>query len=532
MKDYFRAAVQNIARHGDTDVFPFPIENHVLFDKEEAVVSALMKIHGDISSSIADNPPLVEGMLSPVGYTGFRWATQLDPLWNAYFLGLVISVGDAIEKARLPIEKENVFSYRFLWDDAEKTLFKKNVGWMQFQQASIARAKKSKIVLICDIADFYPRIYHHRLENALQKATGDHDITSRIMKMLMQFSNNVSYGLPVGGPAARLLSELLLNRIDRLLVTNQISFCRFADDYHIFAESTEDAYRCLLFLSEKLQANEGLLLQKTKTRIMSSEEFLATSEFSEENVPEDELQQANRNFLRLRLHYDPYSTTAETDYDLLKKEIKKFDVVGMLAHEMRKSKIHQSLVRKLVGALKLLKPDQRDGAIVSLIENLTVLYPVYPNIMLLLKGALSDMAPATKVRVFNILRKFMQEESYIVSAPTHLAYTIRVLAYDESEEADEILANVYDKTHSNLIRRDVILAMANKNADFWISDIRKKYKSATEWEQTALLIASYILGDEGDHWRKSIKNALLPMQKIVAEWANERSRNKILGVPL
>lgn len=30
---FLRAALDNITRHGDTDVFPFPIESHVFFDK-------------------------------------------------------------------------------------------------------------------------------------------------------------------------------------------------------------------------------------------------------------------------------------------------------------------------------------------------------------------------------------------------------------------------------------------------------------------------------------------------------------------
>jgi hypothetical protein len=532
VEDYFRRAVQNIARHGDTDVFPYPVENHVFFDKEDAIVAALVKIHGDLNKAIADNPPVVEGMLAPVGYTGFRWATQLDPLWNAYFLGLVLAAAEKIEKARLPVEKENVFSYRYSWDDEDKTIFDKSIGWVQFQKKSVERAKNAKYVLVCDIADFYPRIYHHRLENALQKATDDKGITSCVKKILMQFSNNVSYGLPVGGPAARLLSELLLNRIDRLLVTNKIEFCRFADDYHIFCDSMENAYQSLLFVSEKLQENEGLLLQKTKTRIMSTEEFLATSEFSDDNEPEDEAQRESVNFLRLRLHYDPYSATADEDYEALKEEIGKFDIVGMLSREMRKSRIHQSLVRKLVSSLKLLQPEQRDAALMSLMENLTVLYPVYPNIMLLLKGALSDMAVDTKSQIFGILRQLLQEGSYIVTAPTHLAYTIRVLAHDLSQETDEILASVYQKTQSSLIMRDVILAMARRNADFWVSDVRKRYKTVTEWEQTALVVASYTLGDEGEHWRNSIKSALLPLQRIVYDWAEARAKAKNVEVPI
>lgn len=531
MEKAFRSALQNIARYGDTDVFPFPIENHVFFDKEDEAVQLLLRIHSDVHRAIADYPPLAEGMLSPVGYTGFRWATQLDPVWNAYFLGLVISLGESIEKARLPINKDNVFSYRFDWSDVDKTIFNKNIGWAQFQRASVDKARESTHVLICDISDFYPRIYHHRLENALHKATDDKDTVAKIMKLLMQFSKNVSYGLPVGGPAARLLSELLLNRVDRLMVTHQVRFCRFADDYHIFSQSAEEAYRLLVFISEKLQANEGLLLQKAKTRVMSSEEFLATSEFAHENEPEDQEQKVGRAFLRLRLHYDPYSATADLEYEALRDEIAKFDIVGMLGREMRKSRIHQSLARKLIGALRLLDAKQRDAAIISLMENLAILYPVYPSIMLLLKGSIDDMGESTKKQVFYRLRELINAESYIVLVPTHLAFSVRVLAHDKSEEADEVLANIYEKTRSSAVRRDVIIAMANKSADFWVSDIRKNFNTVTEWERSALVAASFILGDEGEHWRKSIKFSLQPMQKLIFDWSEGRHKAGYGGVP-
>lgn len=532
MENAFRFAVQNVARYGDTDVFPFPIENHVFFDKTQETVEILLKMHADLNKATAEFPPLVEGMLAPVGYTGFRWATQIDPIWNAYFLGLLIAAGEDIEAARLGVSKEHVFSYRFRLDHEQKTIFDKNIGWREFQDKSVQKARDRKYVLVCDISDFYPRIYHHRLENALRNATTNNDICNRIMKLLAQFSDGVSYGLPVGGPAARLLSELLLNRVDRLLITNGIDFCRFADDYHIFADSAEDAYRALIFISIKLQANEGLLLQKAKTRIMSSEEFLATSEFAEENKPDTEDQGVGRAFLKLRLHYDPYSPSAEADYELLKDEIAKFDIVGMLGRELRKSRIHQSLTRKLIGALKLLAPAQRDAAVSSLMESLTVLYPVYPSIMLLLRGILSEMSIGTRDKIFSQLRELVASESYIVSVPTHLAFSIRVLANDPSEEAEEVLASVYTNVTSSSIRRDVILAMAKKNADFWISDIRRNFRSLTEWEKTAVLISSHILGDEGEYWRKSVKNIVSPMQKLVMEWAEERWKSGNKEVPI
>ena len=44
-----RFAVKNIARYGDTDVFPFPLENHWFHDAEDDVVELLT--HLDKSST-------------------------------------------------------------------------------------------------------------------------------------------------------------------------------------------------------------------------------------------------------------------------------------------------------------------------------------------------------------------------------------------------------------------------------------------------------------------------------------------------
>jgi hypothetical protein len=532
MQDAFRAAVDNITKHGDTDVFPYPIENHVFFDKREEVVKLLLDIHKDLKNALAANPPVIEGMLTSAGYTGFRWATQIDPVWNAYMLGLVISEGERIEVARIEKSREVVFSYRFQWEDADKTVFDKSYGWIEFQRKSVEHAKKYKHVLVCDIADFYPRIYHHRLENALRKATSNSDSCWRIMELLKHISKGVSYGLPVGGPAARLLSELLLNRIDRLLLAKRISFCRFADDYHIFADSAEEAYQHLVYLSERLLENEGLLLQKMKTRVMSSGEFLATSEFASENVPESPDERESREFLRIRLHYDPYSQTADEDYRELKSELSKFDVTGMLAREMRKSRIHQALSKKLIGAVRHLEPTQRDGTIISITENLGVLYPIFPSIMLLIKSLVHDLSTSAREAALGSVRDLIGRGSHIALVPTHLAYAVRLLAYDNSEEADEILARVYREINSSAIRRDIILAMGRRNADYWVSDVRKSFYTATPWERTAIIVSSYILGDEGSHWRTSIRSNLTPMQTVVKQWAAEKSNSTGWEIPV
>ncbi|MCV5289636.1 RNA-dependent DNA polymerase, partial [Escherichia coli] len=81
-----------------------------------------------------------------------------------------------------------------------------------------------KYVLTCDIADFYPRIYHHRLENALDRVDPNKDYSGKIKKLLQTFSETKSYGVPVGCPASRILAELALDSIDKLLSMNRINY--------------------------------------------------------------------------------------------------------------------------------------------------------------------------------------------------------------------------------------------------------------------------------------------------------------------
>lgn len=518
-KKTFRLAVDNIAKFGDTDIFPFPIENHIFNDKPDEVISVLEIIDKDFDSAVKNIPILTSKNLSVVGYSGFRWGTQIEPIWNAYLISLVLTISEEIEERRL--SKEIVFSYRFKKDEVEGSFFDKEIGWRKFQGKSIEHAKNNGYVLRCDISDFYPRIYHHRLENALKKATSNGDVIKRIMAILQAISDNVSYGLPVGGAAARILSEILLNRVDRLLASESITFCRFVDDYVIFAKSKEDAYSALILLNDLLLTNEGLSLQKTKTRIMTSKEFLSTSEFSE---PEEQVMDKEaevRAFKRLRVHYDPYSQTAESDYEKLKTELSQFDIVGMLGRELSKSRIDESLSRRLISALKHLKPEIQNDAVKSLMNSLDLLYPIYPAVMLLCRGVLESLDGSVKNEIFIKLRELISSNSYIIQVPTNLSFSLRVLAEDVSEETERLLSLLYKQSLSMMIKRDIILIMARRGADHWVSNCRRSYSTLTVWERRAMLISSYTLEDEGKHWRDSIKSELNDFERVVLTWAAE-----------
>lgn len=72
LKPFFEAAVKNVTTFGDTDIFPYPIENHVLHDKSKDVVKLLRKAYSCFDECFVQYPPSHISTLSPVGPYGFR----------------------------------------------------------------------------------------------------------------------------------------------------------------------------------------------------------------------------------------------------------------------------------------------------------------------------------------------------------------------------------------------------------------------------------------------------------------------------
>lgn len=531
MREHFQLALRNVTDHGDTDIFPYPVENRIFHDEQDRVLDLLEDYHANFQDYLVRFPPAHISSLAPVSYTGFRWASQLDPIWNLYFLGCVLAIAPDIENARLPVEDNKIYSYRFNPDQDTASLFNRDIGWVQFIERSTELAGEYSHVVVCDISEFYPRLGHHRLENALQQLNFENDIPSRLMAFLKQFSGTRSFGLPIGGPAARLLSELVLNQVDRLLTGHDIEFARFADDYHLFANSLEDAYAALIYLSEKLFDNQGLSLQKSKTRILSSAEFLATSPLRFAAVQEDEnhndpdaaeAQERTRQFMRFSIRFDPYSPTADEDYETLKREINKFDIIGMLGAELAKSQIHTALSRRVLRAIRFLDDPVRDEAVVSIVNNHDLLFPIFSTVAMVVYDIIDAMGEASKTEVITYLRQLIEDKSYTFRVDMHLAYAIRVLSKQHTQENENMLQQLYDLRTSSMIRRDIILTMAHWRAWPWLSDLMNRFRGLSDAERRAFIIASYTLRDEGRHWRRQIRNELSPFEKLVRDWASGR----------
>ena len=137
-------ALKNVASHGDTDVFPFPFETHVFYDYPDECKKILLDIHANFEGYMAQSPPSTLETLTQVGYTGFRWATQIEPFWNVYYLALVISIADKVEASREPIEKKSVYSYRYLWDEEGAKLFRSST-WRDYKKRGLELSENHQI---------------------------------------------------------------------------------------------------------------------------------------------------------------------------------------------------------------------------------------------------------------------------------------------------------------------------------------------------------------------------------------------------
>jgi hypothetical protein len=515
-------ALRNVATHGDTDIFPYPFENHLFFDKRSEAAALLRDVHNNFDSYLSAHPPDTIQALTQVGYTGFRWATLIEPFWNAYYLALVISVSDELEQARLPIGDNKVFSYRAGWSDATSTLFADS-SWLDFRKHTLNESKTANYVVTTDIADFYPRVYHHSIENALLRLPNSDNVPYRIRKLLPAFSRGPSYGLPIGGPASRMLSELVLSSADLHLDRRKVRFARYADDYCIFCQDRSEAYGQLVLLSEKL-FNEGLVLQKNKTRIYTAGEFRELSRFLDPMDTAESEASEEQKLLNVTIRFDPYSPTAHEDYAQIKAAIQQIDILGILSRELAKTEIDQTVTKQAIAAVRVLEAFERDGAVKTLLDgnNLQVLSPVFVTLMRTVKSLYSELGDDTRGFVDKTLVDLYEKGDPILRVEVNFYYFLQVLALRYSVRKEEILIEVFDRTSSPLVRRLIILAMAVWGRHYWLSDQRKKFLQFSLWEQRALIIGSFVLSDEGEHWRRQTKRSLNVFNALVKDWMDER----------
>lgn len=520
----FALAIKNFVKYGDTDIFPFPYETRMFSDIFNETLISVKETNDSFFDKLNECPPINISTCSTVGYTGYRWATQIDPYWNIIFLGLVLHLGSKIESAR--VSNDIVYSYRFKPCFDNGSLFDTETNWRKFQTDSLTLAQHNdniNYIVTCDIADFYTRIYHHRLENALDRLDPNKQISSRIKKLMQTFSGTNSYGLPVGGPASRILAELALDSLDHILQIHGVKFKRYVDDFVVFCETKEQAHSILTFISRKLMENEGLTLQKHKTNILTKDEFVSLTQSKLHGLEEDEGSPIKAKFMSLPIRFDPYSPNAIEQYEEIKESLQDFDLLGMLGDELQKSKINQPFSRQLIKAFSATDDSVLSSAFKIIFNSITDLYPIFNSIIQVAISNWHRFDKDTKTFIRQMTIDLIKTDSFILKTELNLAYVTKLLAKENNVESLTLLTEIYqNNTSSILISVIITQAMAKWNTHYWISDLRRIFPTMTTWQRRLFIVASYLLGDEGSHWQEHNKAKFTFIDKLYKTWGSKR----------
>jgi RNA-directed DNA polymerase len=143
------------------------------------------------------------------------------------------------------------------------------------------KAGKEWVVDI-DLEKFFDKINHDRLMQRLSKGIGDKTLLRLIRSYLTAgvmeggLSTQRISGTPQGGPLSPLLSNVVLDELDKELESRGHDFCRYADDCNIFVGSKKAGERVMLsmidFIENKLKLKVNL--KKSGVRHCSEVKFL------------------------------------------------------------------------------------------------------------------------------------------------------------------------------------------------------------------------------------------------------------------
>lgn len=128
-------------------------------------------------------------------------------------------------------------------------------------------------VVDMDLEKFFDRVNHDILMSRVSRKIEDKRVLNLIRRYLkagIMADGVVSVpqqGTPQGGPLSPLLSNILLDDLDKELERRDLSFCRYADDCNIYVGSRRAGERVLESITGFLEKKLRLKVNKEKTKV-------------------------------------------------------------------------------------------------------------------------------------------------------------------------------------------------------------------------------------------------------------------------
>jgi group II intron reverse transcriptase/maturase len=126
-------------------------------------------------------------------------------------------------------------------------------------------------VVDIDMAKFFDRVNHDYLMNLLSERIKDKQVLKLIHRylkagvMINGLATVNTEGTPQGGPLSPILSNILLDKLDKELESRGHRFVRYADDICVFVKSNRGAERVLNSVSTYIENELKLVVNRTKS---------------------------------------------------------------------------------------------------------------------------------------------------------------------------------------------------------------------------------------------------------------------------
>jgi RNA-directed DNA polymerase len=165
-------------------------------------------------------------------------------------------------------------------------------------------------VVDIDLEKFFDRVHHDRLMARVAERVSD----KRVLKLIRAFLcagvmedglvRPTDEGAPQGGPLSPLLSNLVLDELDKELERRGHRFCRYADDSNIYVRSQRAGERVMASVCRFLTTQLRLKVNASKSAVARPEEreflgFRITNDGRERHIAPKALQRFKRRVREL-----------------------------------------------------------------------------------------------------------------------------------------------------------------------------------------------------------------------------------------
>jgi hypothetical protein len=491
---------QAVLHHGYSDFFPEPPEFEAVkkgWDKLRTILGGI-----DLTKYKPFKPVYA---FAPKSKINLRPVTLLHPVDLVLYSSLVADLVEHIDDRRIPSGENRFFSFRL--EGAPKgALYASSPSHAEFEAEKLRRSRDyiDAYMGFADIADFYPRLYQHKVRGALDscvesapKLAAYPGIIERLLRGVS--SDNLSYGIPIGPAASRPLAEAALIDIDDALLSRGIDFVRYIDDFVIFAKTREKVEWALRILGELLDRHHGLSLHAAKTKVMRSSNFIKHA--LQSDSPEDIVESRFTKLIE-----DHFYDEEERLLDELNSEERKaldaVDLEKILTEALDEDEIDY---KKIAFILERLSSLERTDLVQIVLDHLPRLYPVAHAIHSFFRNIEPIELSTRQKSGRDLLAPILATDDE--QAPEFYSiWVLNLFGLNPAWNQAKSLGKIFREAQSQAIRRYAAFALSASGGRSEALSFKDSFQSSSDLTRSALLQASRKLGkDERRHWIKRLQ---------------------------